>query len=181
MFRNPELKEEILYKYILAAFLLITFITRGQTGRIVSQVRLENLNNDETDIPFLGQKVAVIFYVDPDEQGLTGPVSEALEEEKFSLDRNAFIGIVNCRKTWLPNALIRMRARKEQEHHPQSVILMDYNRLLARSWKLGDCNNKVVLLIIGRDLRVIYDKVIGTEEESKVVVPDFIQALRNAQ
>ncbi|MGE5500149.1 MAG: hypothetical protein ACM3Q2_18910 [Syntrophothermus sp.] len=170
-----------MYKHMLAVFLFMVCFTGGQTENIVSAVRLANLNNEDTDIPSLGEKVTVIFYVDPDVQRLTRPVSDALEEIKFSLERNAFIGIVNCKETWLPNPLIRMKARKEQELHPKSVILMDNDRLLARAWKLGDCNNKFVLLIIGTDLRVLYNKVIGSEDESKAAVPGFIQVLRTAQ
>lgn len=169
-----------MYKYILA-FLIITCCVEGQTDTVLSSVRLVNVNNEETDIPLSGHKITVIFYVDPDVQGLTRPVSEALEEVKFPLDRNAFIGIVNCKETWLPNALIRMRARKEQDIHPQSLILLDYDRLLARAWNLGDCNNKVILLIIGKDLRVVYKKVISSENESKAVVPGFLDALRKVQ
>lgn len=159
----------------------MTCLIEGQTDSILLTVKFANPNDDETIIPFLGQKITVIFYVDPDVQGLTRPVSAALEEEKFSLDRNAFIGIANCKDTWLPNALIRMRARKEQELHPESFILMDYDRVLARALNLGNCNNKVVLRIIGRKLNVIYNKVISSEDESKAVVPGFMEALRKAQ
>lgn len=170
-----------MFKIILAALLLMTCSIEGQTDSILTTLIFANVNDDETGVPFLGQKITIIFYVDPDVQGLTGPVSDALEGEKFSLDKNAFIGIVNCKETWLPNALIRMRARKEQELHPESIILMDYDRLLARALNLGDCNNKVVLRITGKDLRVIYNKVISSEDESKAIVPGFMEALRNAQ
>lgn len=158
---------------------LLPYFTGAQTYSTVSTVRLVNVKNTDTDIPFLGEKVVIIFYVDPDVQRLTDPLSDALEEEKFPLDKTAFIGIANCKDTWIPNALIRMRARKQQERFPQSLILLDYDHQLAKAWDLGDCNNKVVTLIIGKDLKIKYLKVLKSSDESKLSVPAFLDAIRS--
>lgn len=167
-----------MYKFIVIIMFMFGF-AKAQTSVTVSPVRLVDVKNVETVIPFPGEKTVIIFYVDPDVQDLPDPLSDALETEKFSLDKIAIIGIANCKETWIPNAIIRKKARKQQERFPQSLILLDYDRLLAKAWDLGDCNNKLIVIIVGKDLKIIYQKAITSEDESKASVPDFLEAIRS--
>ncbi|MGE5412127.1 MAG: YtfJ family protein, partial [Clostridiales bacterium] len=137
-----------------------------------------DVNNSETSIPFLGEKVVVIFYVDPDVQDLTNPLSDALDAEKFPLDKFAVIGIANCKDTWLPNAVIRMKARHKQERYPRSLILLDYEHILSQQWNLGECNNKLLAIVIGKDLKIKYLRRLSSIDESRQSIPDFLETIK---
>lgn len=50
-----------MYKYILVIFLFITSSIAGQTGSYISPVKLANLNNDDTDIRFLGLIIVLLI------------------------------------------------------------------------------------------------------------------------
>ncbi|MGE5410448.1 MAG: YtfJ family protein [Clostridiales bacterium] len=165
----------------LVIFLVIQFLSLilySQTGSIITTVKLSDVRNSETSIPFLGEKVVVIFYVDPDVQDLTNPLSEALEAEKFPLDKFAIIGIANCKDTWLPNAAIRIKARHKQERYPRSLILLDYERTLSQQWNLGECNNKLLSIIIGKDLKIKYLRRLSSIDESMQSIPDFLEVIK---
>lgn len=165
--------------YVLfSAVLLIFCPLYAQTGKTVNAVKLLDVYDNDAEIPYLGEKVLALFYIDPDVQGLSEPLSDALEEVKFPLDRFAVAGIADCKDTWLPNSLIRMKARKKQERFPQALIFLDNKHTLASAWDLGDCNNKLAILVIGRDMKIKYFRTVSKLSESKEAIPSFLEAIR---
>ena len=60
-----------------------------------------------------------------------------------------------------------MKARQKEKQDRGSVILLDESRVLPTVLGLGDCNEKGVLLIVGKDKVIKFMKKISTEEESQ--------------
>jgi predicted transcriptional regulator len=171
-------------KLFITQILIIIFILSAasvysQVGKSVSPIKLKNVQDNETTIPNIGKKVVVIFYLDPDVQEVNDPLSDVLDKEQFPVDKFSAIGIVNCKDTWLPNAGIRAKAKSKQEHFPKSIILLDEENSLANAWKLKNCDDRLIVLIIGTDSKVKYLKALSSIEESKAYIPEFIKSIKD--
>ncbi|MFW5781526.1 MAG: hypothetical protein ACOCXD_03065, partial [Bacteroidota bacterium] len=120
------MKKHFVFTFILTGLLAITFQISAQElkGKTVSTLKVIDPDNNPKDIPYLGEKVVMILYTDPDEKDVNDPLSNAVKAKKFPDAAYQGIGIANCKDTWIPDAAIRMKARQKQEQFPGSVILL---------------------------------------------------------
>jgi len=146
-------------------------------GKTMPAVLITDANNQPKQIPFVGEKVLLIQYTDPDVKDINDKLSDAVKAKKYDAKLYQGIGIANCKDTWIPNAGIRMKARQKEKQYAGSVILLDENHLVPAAIGLGDCNEKGVLLVIGKDKIIRYMKKIGSEEESLKATAEVIQLL----
>ena len=105
-------------------------------------------------------KVLQVNYVDPDESELNEPFNEAINKAvdvDKTIDRNFFkgFGIVDCKSTWKPNALIRTIAGNKAKKF-NTTILFDYNAKLQSLWGLPKDSYSVIILDKNRTCRAIY-------------------------
>jgi hypothetical protein len=110
-------------------------------------------------IPSLGEKPVLIFYPDPDVPNQNKNFSEAMKKTNFPPARFAGMGIVNLKDApFIPDSLIRFMIRREIEADKRAVIYTDPDRLLQKAWRLGDCNNKFVIILIDKNMKVLFIK-----------------------
>jgi YtfJ family uncharacterized protein len=92
----------------------------------------------------LNGKVSVIFYVDPDEKDLNNEASDALQKEKFPLDKFQSFAIINMDASWLPNFAISSALKDKQERYPTAIYVRDYDKVLVKAWDIADDNSDVL-------------------------------------
>ena len=166
----------------LVCFLyLIPVIGKAQTadvvGKSLSALMISDANNQPKAIPFVGEKVLLIQYTDPDVKDINDKLSDAVKAKKFSDNLYQGIGVANCKDTWIPNAGIRMKARQKEKQFVGSVIMLDEDHIIPKALGLGDCNGLGVILIVGKDKVIKYMKKIGSEEESVKATPEVVSLL----
>ena len=147
------------------------------TGKTMTALMITDGNNQPKQIPFVGEKVLLIQYTDPDVKDINDKLSDAVKAKKFDAKLYQGIGIANCKDTWIPNAGIRMKARQKEKQYAGSVILLDESHIVPTALGLGDCNGMGVLLIVGKDKVIKYMKKITSEEESNKATEEVIQIL----
>ena len=166
---------------LLCIMSLLPFAVQAQTGSAVGKtmapLMISDANNQPKQIPFVGEKVLLIQYTDPDVKDINDKLSEAVKAKKFSDKLYQGIGIANCKDTWIPNAGIRMKARQKEKQFAGSVIMLDEDHILPKALAIGECNGLGVLLIIGKDKVIKYMKKISSEEESLKVTPEVVKIL----
>ena len=101
-------------------------------------------------------KVYTVMYVDPDEKDLNEHVERALKSENFPRDKYGSMAIVNSAATWKPDAVIRMILKSKQKDYPDSIYIMDQDKVLVKKWGLKDDSYHV--LTFGRDGKLLYSK-----------------------
>ena len=121
----------------------------------------------------------MIFYMDVDARNVNNPLTEALKEKKYTKDKVSGLGIINCKDTWIPEALIRKGIQKSEKKSSESYVLLDTNHTLSKSWGLGGCNDRVVVIIIGKDSKIKFIKSLKSEDECKAIVATFLKTLDN--
>lgn len=167
----------------ISTFLYLTLspITpfEGTVGNTVNNVKLKNAQDKEMELPFFGEKVLAVFYNDPDSKDVNDPLSDALKAHKFPKEKYAGIGIANCAETWLPNSLIRHGVKEKELKYPGAIILIDADKVLSKSWSLGNCDDNSCILIIGKDHKIKYISHVKNQEESKAIIQNVIKVVEN--
>ena len=118
-------------------------------------------------------KVLQVNYVDPDESELNEPFNEAINKAvdvDKKIDRENFkgFGIVDCKSTWKPNALIRTIAGNKAKKF-NTTILFDYNAKLQSLWGLPKDSYSVIILDKNRVCRAIYTGKIPEADYPKLI------------
>lgn len=122
-------------------------------------------------------KVLQVNYVDPDESELNEPFNDAVKKAKdidkrINGEKFKGFGIVDCKSTWKPNALIRTIAGNKAKKF-DTTILFDYKGTLQTSWGMPKDNYTVVILDKNRVCRAIYKGKIpeaNNEELIKLII-----------
>jgi predicted transcriptional regulator len=125
----------------------------AEVGETLQSIELRDGSNQPAQIPDLGAKVVALFYNDADEADMNDPLADAIKARKFPEERYRGVGVANLADSKAPNFLIRKIVRGKVEKY-KSTILTDPNRLLAKAWGLGDCNNTSVFILLGKDGKV---------------------------
>ncbi len=179
--QNPRSYHFALVAALFCCFYLLPIAMQAQTetivGKTMTALMISDANNQPKQIPFVGEKVLLIQYTDPDVKDINDKLSDAVKAKKFDEKLYQGIGIANCKDTWIPNAGIRMKARQKEKQYAGSVILLDEARILPTSLGLGDCNSMGVLLVVGKDKVIKYMKKISSEEESQKSIEEVIKLL----
>jgi len=151
----------------------------AQTQNSVQSIKLTNLNNSEIQIPDFGKKMLFIVYLDPDVEGITDELTDAVNKKGFPSAKLGALGVVNCKDTWIPDKAIITKTRFMQKRYPKSEILLDKSSSLKNGWNLGDCNNLAVVMIVGHDGKIKFLQKIKTKEDAQIQLPVIIQLLNS--
>ncbi|MEW5741239.1 MAG: YtfJ family protein [Myxococcota bacterium] len=140
---------------LLAVVLSIPALA-AEVGKEVKNVELRDGTTDKpAPFPGFGQKVLTIFYNDADVADLNDPLADALKAKNLDESKYQGIGVANLADSKAPNFIIKSVVRGKIEKY-KSVILTDPDRIVAKEWGLGDCNNASVVLVIGKDKKVAH-------------------------
>lgn len=161
----------------LAALAMSAMSAFAQEGlpRKVSNVDLQTLDKQATQLPCYGEKNLLIFYVDPDKHKQNEDFTIELEENHRATSPNILgFGVLNLKDTWLPNGVIRSMARKRTEKNG-ALVIADPNHALSNGWDLGNCNNKFVLLFIDKEGQLVFMRKGELTEQDKADFYEMIE------
>ncbi len=175
-------KKSIIFFAVSASVLYFSMVFAASVGQQVGNIKLLDSNDKPMLIPALGSKVITIMYTDPDEKDVNDPLSNAIRAEvkanKIPKAQYQGIGIVNAKRTWIPNALIRSKSRDKEKQFKGSIVLIDESKLLEKKWALGNCENVGVVIVIGKDKKIKYIKNVKTKSESKAISAEVIALIK---
>jgi uncharacterized protein len=166
-----------IFLILVLAGLLFRIDLFAQVGSIVNYIKIYDANNNPKEVPYIGQKVVLILYTDPDVKDVNDPLSNALKAKNFPKEKYQGVGIANCDDTWVPNAAIRMKARQKEKQYPGSVVMIDTDKTLPKIFSLSDCNEKGVLILIGKDKKIKLVKYISSQDESKAAINEVVNLI----
>lgn len=123
-------------------------------------------------------KLAVLFYVDPDEKDTNEDFSQALATKNYSLEKYGAYAVINMAATWLPNFAIASSLKEKQKQYPRTVYVMDLKKNFVKKWGLSD--DASVIVIMDKAGKVLYrfDGKMNAQEIKKAI--NIIEANINA-
>lgn len=146
-------------------------------AQMLKQTQVTNLNNAEIQLPDFGKKTLFVIYLDPDAEGITDELTEAINKQGFPPAKLGALGVVNCKDTWIPNKAIITKAHFMQKRYSKSEILLDKEFALKKAWSLGDCDNLAVIMIVGQNGKMKYLHKVKSKDEAKYEIPVVIKRL----
>lgn len=147
---------------LVATALMVSTAAQAQEPELphkVNNVKILDLNGNETSLPMWGEKNLMIFYIDPDKHKQNQAFTEELEANHRAEGDGIYgFGIMNLKDApMVPNGMARNMARKRTEKNG-ATVLADQNRVISTEWGLGDCNNLFVLMIVTKEGELVYMK-----------------------
>ncbi len=150
------------------------------SGTLLKNVQVRDARDNPVWIPYFGKKVLIILYNDVDVADQNDPFANAVKAAKIPHTKIQPIGIANMKDApWKPNTVIRYMARRKIKQYPGTVILTDPKYILRDAWGLGNCNQKSVLILIGKDKKVHYYKkgklTTGESKKALEIIKKLVQ------
>lgn len=159
---------------VAVATLIFTVDAEAQRlPRPVRNVELQTLDGDKARLPWWGEKNLMIFYVDPDVPKQNHDFITKLEETNRLAGANIEgFGIINLKDTAFPSNVVRQIADARTAKNGATIIC-DPDHWLSSAWRLGDCNDCFVIMLVDKQGQLVY---IHKGEMSKEEQQRFIEA-----
>jgi predicted transcriptional regulator len=148
----------------LRTLLLLTFALVGFTltaeaqalPRKVRNVEVQDLDAKKARLPWWGEKNLLIFYVDPEVPKQNHEFITYIEETGRVQGPNIEgFGIVNLKDAIYPNDVVRKIADARTAKNG-ATILCDPDHYISSAWRLGDCNNMFVIMLVNKAGELVY-------------------------
>lgn len=157
----------------LAGFIAVNALSVGQE---VANVNIKDANNNPATIPDFGSKVLTIVYGDKEAADFSDPISDALKAKNFPESKQRGIGIANLKDSFAPDSVIRMMVRRKIEKY-KVTVLTDVDNTFPNSWQIGNCNNRSVFIIVGKDKKIKYIKAFDKNNKPNQADIDYVVSL----
>lgn len=152
-----------------------------QTGASIENATVRDANDKEATIPHFGTKVLLILYTDPDVADQNDPFADKVKAAGLDLQFFQSVGIANmqdapAKPNWIIRAMVRSKIKKYNV-----TILTDPKLLLANAWNLGNCNNRSVVILVGKDKKVRYfHKGVLSPQDHDIALNEIRKAIHDA-
>lgn len=159
---------------IFAAAMLFSVSAEAQSlPRRVRNVEVQDLDANKARLPWWGEKNLLIFYVDPDVPKQNDEFITHIESTKRLAGPNIEgFGIVNLKDSWypVPNSVIRQIAESRTAKNG-ATILCDPDHWFSSAWRLGDCNDMFVIMLVNKagELLYIHKGEMSKEEQDRFI------------
>lgn len=139
-----------------ALFMLNLSADAQSLPRPVRNVELQDLDGKKARLPWWGEKNVLIFYVDPEVPKQNHDFISYIEATGRVQGPNIEgFGIVNLKDAAYPNSLVRKIADARTAKNG-ATILCDPDHWISSAWRLGDCNNCFVIMLVNKKGELVY-------------------------
>ncbi|MBP5473176.1 MAG: hypothetical protein J6X92_00270 [Bacteroidales bacterium] len=169
--------KKLLFVFVLFSSLLLSVSNiYGQqlikVGENVPVWSLEDTNKKYVSLDSWKGTVLLISYVAPQypdlNDGLNDYITDAYLKKELTVDHFWAFGIVDCKSSKIPNALIRTVASRKAKKYG-ATILFDYDGTLQRLWGMPKENYTTIILDKNMVCQAVYVGEVPASEYPKVV------------
>ena len=156
---------------ILASITLSICAEAQPLPRKVRNVEVQDLDAKKARLPWWGEKNLLIFYVDPEVPRQNHDFITHIEETGRVQGPNIEgFGIVNLKDAVYPNNLVRQIADARTAKNG-ATILCDPDHYISSAWRLGDCNNMFVIMLVNKagELVFVHKGEMNEEDQKRFI------------
>jgi predicted transcriptional regulator len=139
------------------ALMAVTISAEAQSlPRKVRNVGVQDLDANKARLPWWGEKNLLIFYVDPEVPKQNHDfICEIEETGRVQGPNIEGFGIVNLKDAIYPNNVVRKIADARTAKNG-ATILCDPDHYISSAWRLGDCDNMFVIMLVNKAGELVY-------------------------
>lgn len=145
---------------ILVAIAAFTFTLTAEAQslpRKVRNVEVQDLDAKKSRLPWWGEKNLLIFYVDPEVPKQNHDFITHIEETGRVQGPNIEgFGIVNLKDFSVPAPKLVREMAAARTAKNGATILCDPDHWVSSAWRLGDCNDHFVILLVSKEGELVY-------------------------
>ena len=130
-------------------------VKAASVGQVVDNPQIRDANDNPATIPDFGTHVVGLTYANTGAADLGDPLADAIKAKNYDKAVYRGLGVANLKDSPIPNFLIRKIVRGKIEKY-KATVLTDVDLTLPKAWGLGDCNDKSVFVIVGKDKKIKY-------------------------
>lgn len=156
---------------ILASVTLSICAEAQSLPRKVRNVEVQDLDAKKARLPWWGEKNLLIFYVDPEVPRQNHDFITHIEETGRVQGPNIEgFGIVNLKDAVYPNNIVRQIADARTAKNG-ATILCDPDHYISSAWRLGDCNNMFVIMLVNKagELVFVHKGEMNEEDQKRFI------------
>ena len=156
---------------ILASITLSICAEAQSLPRKVRNVEVQDLDAKKARLPWWGEKNLLIFYVDPEVPRQNHDFITHIEETGRVQGPNIEgFGIVNLKDAVYPNNIVRQIADARTAKNG-ATILCDPAHYISSAWRLGDCNNMFVIMLVNKagELVFVHKGEMNEEDQKRFI------------
>jgi predicted transcriptional regulator len=135
------------------------YVNAAAVGDVVSNPQIRDAEDNPATIPGIGTHVVGLFYSNTAASDLGDPMADVIKAKKYDKAIYSGLGVANMKDSAAPNFIIRSVIKGKIEKY-KSTILTDVDLTLPKAWGLGDCKDKSVFVLIGKDKKIKYLKFV---------------------
>ena len=143
---------------LVSAVLMFSTSAEAQNlPRKVRNMEVQDLNAKKARLPWWGEKNLLIFYVDPDKAKQNHEFITYIEENRRLQGPNIEgFGIVNLKDFSVPAPKLVREMAAARTAKNGATILCDPDYWVSSAWRLGDCNDHFVILLVSKEGELVY-------------------------
>lgn len=134
-------------------------VNAASVGQELSNPQIRDAEDKPATIPNFGTHVIGLFYSNTAASDLSDQMADAIKAKNYNKDVYTGLGVANMKDSSVPNFVIRKIIRGKIEKY-KSTILTDVDLTLPKAWGLGNCKDKSVFVLIGKDKKIKYIKYV---------------------
>ena len=165
------MKLKTLLLLVIASMTFTMSVEAQSLPRKVRNVEVQDLDAKKARLPWWGEKNLLIFYVDPEVPKQNHDFITYIEETGRVAGPNIEgFGIVNLKDAVYPNNVVRKIADARTAKNG-ATILCDPDHYISSAWRLGDCNNMFVIMLVNKagELVYVHKGEMSEEEQQKFI------------
>ena len=166
-----DMKLKTLLLLVIASMAFAVSAEAQSLPRKVRNVEVQDLDAKKARLPWWGEKNLLIFYVDPEVPKQNHDFITYIEETGRVAGPNIEgFGIVNLKDAVYPNNVVRKIADARTAKNG-ATILCDPDHYISSAWRLGDCNNMFVIMLVNKagELVYVHKGEMSEEEQQKFI------------
>jgi predicted transcriptional regulator len=140
---------------MIAVALVAGSACAAAVGQELPNPQIRDASDNPATIPDFGTHVIAVTYSSTSASDLGDALNDAMKARKYDKSVYRGLGIANLKDSAAPNFVIRKIIKGKMEKY-KSTILTDVDLTVPRVWGLGDCKDKSVFILIGKDKKVKY-------------------------
>jgi hypothetical protein len=164
---------------IITLYAGVAAVNAAAVGDTVNNIQIRDANDKPAVVPGIGTTAVGLIYSDTEASDLSDSLADAITAKKFDKSLYTGVGVADLKDSAAPNFIIRAVVKSKIEKY-KSIILTDADLSLPRAWNLGNCDNKSIYILVGKDKKIKYIRYVDKKTPwSKVEIASVLKIIED--
>lgn len=121
-------------------------INKNLPDLVLREEKGGNINGTEWKSSDLKNKLNIVFYVAPNQQGDVEPLLNKIDGAGYSHEYVKVTLIINTEATWIPNGIIEGKVEGRAKEDTTKSYVLDKDEVLLKGWNLSEDNPNIIVV-----------------------------------